>query len=98
MAFGLCIVCTPVGALAEVVEDGVSALVVSPGDIQGLVVALARCITDPELRRRLGRNARLAYLRGYNIADYQKRIEAVYQRLIVADDRIARSSRRRADA
>jgi glycosyltransferase involved in cell wall biosynthesis len=92
MAFGLCIVCTPVGALAEVVEDGVSALVVSPGDIQGLAVALAKCITDPELRRRLGRNARDAYFRGYNIADYQKRIEAVYQRLAGAGDRTAASS------
>jgi glycosyltransferase involved in cell wall biosynthesis len=98
MAFGLCIVCTPVGALAEVVEDGVSALVVSPGDIQGLAVALARCITDPELRRRLGRNARDAYLRGYNIADYQKRIEAVYERLAGAGEGTAVSSQRRADA
>jgi glycosyltransferase involved in cell wall biosynthesis len=98
MAFGLCIVCTPVGALAEVVEDGVSALVVSPGDIQGLAVALARCITDPELRRRLGRNARDAYLRRYNVADYQKRIEAVYQRLTGASDRTAATSRRPADA
>jgi len=81
MAFGLCIVCTPVGALAEVVEDGVSALVVSPGDVQGLAVALARCITDPELRRRLGNGAREAYLRTYNIADYPERIAAVYQLL-----------------
>jgi glycosyltransferase involved in cell wall biosynthesis len=87
MAFGLCIVCTPVGALAEVVEDGVSALIVSPGDIHGLAVALARCITDHELRQRLGRSARDAHLRGYNIADYQKRIEAVYQRLTRSSER-----------
>jgi glycosyltransferase involved in cell wall biosynthesis len=82
MAFGLCIVCTPVGALAEVVEDGVSALVVSPGDVQGLAVALARCISDPELRRRLGSGAREAYLRRYNITDYPERILAVYRRAL----------------
>jgi len=80
MAYGLCIVCTPVGALAEVVEDGQSALVVAPGDVQGLAVALARCISDPDLRVRLGRGAREAYLRGYNIADYPERIAAVYRR------------------
>jgi glycosyltransferase involved in cell wall biosynthesis len=97
MAFGLCIVCTPVGALAEVVEDGVSALVVSPGDIQDLAAALAKCITNPELRHRLGRNARDAYLRGYNIAEYQKRIEAVYKRLTGASDPTAASSQGRAD-
>jgi glycosyltransferase involved in cell wall biosynthesis len=81
MAFGLCIVCTPVGALAEVVEDGVSALVVSPGDVEGLAGALAKCIADPALRRRLGRGAREAYLQKYNIVDYPERIASVYRRI-----------------
>ncbi|MEI9985074.1 MAG: glycosyltransferase [Aliidongia sp.] len=61
------------GAQAEVVEDGVSALVVTPGDVQGLAAALARCLADPELRLRLGRGARKVYLeryKRYNIADY----------------------------
>jgi glycosyltransferase involved in cell wall biosynthesis len=81
MAFGLCVVCTPVGAQAEVVEDGVSALVISPGDVKGLAATLARCIADPRLRRRLGNDARVAYLRTHNIADYPKRIAAVYERV-----------------
>ena len=81
MAFGLCVVCTPVGAQAEVVEDGISALVVSPGDVEGLVAALARCIADPKLRRGLGDGARQAYLRAYNITDYPARIAAVYERV-----------------
>jgi glycosyltransferase involved in cell wall biosynthesis len=81
MAFGLCVVCTSVGAQAEVVVDGVSALVVSPGDIEGLAATLARCIADPRLRRRLGTSARAAYLRAYNITDYPKRIAAVYERI-----------------
>ena len=80
MAYGLCIVCTPVGALAEVVTDGVSGLVVSPGDIPGLAAALARCINDPQLRRHLGSGARQAYLERYNIVDYPERIAAVYRR------------------
>ncbi|HVJ54432.1 MAG TPA: glycosyltransferase [Aliidongia sp.] len=81
MAFGLCLVCTPVGAQAEVVEDGVSALVVSPGDVDGLAAALVKCITDIELRHRLGRGARQVYLERYNIADYPALIAAVYQRV-----------------
>jgi glycosyltransferase involved in cell wall biosynthesis len=80
MAFGLCIVCTTVGALAEVVEDGVSAVVVTPGDVQGLAGALAKCIVDPALRRRLGAGARQTFLQKYNIADYPERLMAVYQR------------------
>lgn len=80
MAFGLCVVCTPVGALAEVVEDGVSAAVVAPGDVQGLAAALARCVADPALRRRLGAGAHRAFLQRYNIADYPERLMAVYRR------------------
>lgn len=81
MAYGLCVICTAVGAQSEVVEDGVSALVVSPGDVDGLAAALARSLADPELRRRLGQGAREAYLRAYNIADYPKRIGAIYERV-----------------
>jgi glycosyltransferase involved in cell wall biosynthesis len=81
MAFGLCIVCTTVGALAEVVDDGVSAVVVRPGDVQGLAAALARCIGDPVLRRRLGTGARQAFLQKFNIADYPERLMAVYRRV-----------------
>jgi glycosyltransferase involved in cell wall biosynthesis len=81
MAFGLCVVCTPVGALAEVAEDGVSALVVAPGDVAGLAAALAKCIADPALRHRLGKGAREAYLRKYNITDYPERIAEVYRRI-----------------
>ena len=78
MSFGLCVVCTPVGSLAEVIEDGVSGLVVTPGDIEALAGALATCITDLSLRSRLGSGARAAYLRAHNIVDYPDRIAAVY--------------------
>jgi glycosyltransferase involved in cell wall biosynthesis len=80
MAFGLCVVCTPVGALAEVVEDGVSALVVSPGNVDELAVAITKAITEPDLRHRLGRGAREAFMRRYNIVDYPDRIIGVYRR------------------
>jgi len=81
MAHGLCVVCTPVGAQAEVVEDNLSGLVVSPGDVGGIAAALVACLTQPALRRRLGNGAREAYLRSYNILDYPERIAAVYERV-----------------
>ena len=80
MAYGLCVVSTPVGALAEVLDDGVSAVVVTPGDVDGLAAALSKCVADPELRRRIGAGARDAYLRRYNVADYPQRIIATHQR------------------
>ncbi len=80
MASGLCVVCTPAGALAEVVENGVSALVVPPGDVDQLAAALVQAMSDPDLRRRLGQGAREAFMRGYNIVDYPNRISGVYRR------------------
>ena len=58
MAFGLPIVATPVGGIADVVEDGVSGLLVAPGDVRGLAATLARLAEDVELRRELGEGAR----------------------------------------
>ena len=53
MAFGAPVVATTAGGLPEVVEDGVSGLLVSPGDADELARAVARLLTDEPLRRRL---------------------------------------------
>ena len=82
MAYGLCVICTPVGAQAEVVTDQVSACVVEPGDVGGLASALAACISDRGLRERLGRGARQVYLERFNIDDYPERLAQVYRRAL----------------
>ena len=57
-ASGLAIVATDVGATAELVRDGVTGLVVAPGDIDGLASALHRLVTDVGLRAQFGAAAR----------------------------------------
>ncbi len=52
-AFGKAVVATRVGGLPEYVEDGVTGLLVEPGDASGLADALVRLLEDAELRRRL---------------------------------------------
>jgi glycosyltransferase involved in cell wall biosynthesis len=54
MAAGLPVVSTRNGGLPEVIEDGVTGLLVEPADADGLTVAIARLLDDPELRRRYG--------------------------------------------
>jgi len=54
MAYGLPCVVTRVGALDEVVLDGVTGLVVPPDDATALSGALSRLIADPRLARSLG--------------------------------------------
>lgn len=53
MSMGKPVVCTPVGALKEVVRDGVHGIVIRPGDTQALKTAIMRLIADTEFRNHL---------------------------------------------
>ncbi|HBG46054.1 MAG TPA: hypothetical protein DDW94_03600 [Deltaproteobacteria bacterium] len=53
MACGLPVIATRVGGVPEIVEDGVSGLLVEPGDPIQLAAAIERMVTDPALRARL---------------------------------------------
>jgi glycosyltransferase involved in cell wall biosynthesis len=55
--FGKPVVATDVGALSEVVEDGVSGLLVPPEDPKSFARAIVRLLSDEVLRRRLGAGA-----------------------------------------
>jgi glycosyltransferase involved in cell wall biosynthesis len=54
MAAGLPVVASDVGGVAELVEDGVTGLLVPPADPARLAQALARVLDDRDLRQRLG--------------------------------------------
>ncbi len=58
MAFGKPVVSTRVSGIPELVEDGVSGLLVPEKDPEALASALRRVLTDPELAGRLGAAAR----------------------------------------
>ncbi|WP_100641228.1 glycosyltransferase family 4 protein [Marinobacter salexigens] len=58
MAYGVAPVVTNVGGMPELVEDGVSGLVVPPEDPESLAAAIARLINDPGLAQKLGASAR----------------------------------------
>jgi glycosyltransferase involved in cell wall biosynthesis len=55
MAHGLPIVASRVGAVPELLSDGVDAVLVEPGDGAQLAAALAQLAADPDARRALGR-------------------------------------------
>jgi glycosyltransferase involved in cell wall biosynthesis len=57
MATGLAAVASSVGGIKDIVEPGVNALSIEPGDQPALAAALRRLLTDPALRRRLGEAA-----------------------------------------
>lgn len=57
-AHGRPVVASAVGGLLDLVEDGVTGLLVPPGDVPALRAALERLLADPELRARMGAAAR----------------------------------------
>jgi glycosyltransferase involved in cell wall biosynthesis len=57
-AAGLPIVATAVGGTTEIVTSEQDALLVESGDVAGLASGIARLVSDPQLRERLGRAAR----------------------------------------
>jgi L-malate glycosyltransferase len=58
MAAGAPTVATRVGGTPEAITDGVSGLLVAPGDPEALAVAVGRLLEDATLAHRLGRAAR----------------------------------------
>lgn len=58
MAMRLPVVSTGITAIPEIIEDGISGILVPPNDAEALRDQIARLIDDPGLRRTLGENAR----------------------------------------
>lgn len=58
MASGRAILATDLPSTAEIVQDGETALLVPPSDVDALAAGLARLYDDPALRARLGAAAR----------------------------------------
>jgi len=54
VSLGVPVVCTPVGAHAEVIEDGVNGLIVEPGDTEALADRITQILKDTALRRSIG--------------------------------------------
>ena len=63
MYFGLPVVASAVGGLADLVKDGETGLLVRPGDVASLQNALGVLLRSPALRDRLGRSGRHIALR-----------------------------------
>jgi len=72
--WGLPVVATPVNGVTELVHSEETGLLVPPRDPQALATAIARLVSDRELARRLGENARQKVM---EIMDSQKMITAI---------------------
>lgn len=82
MARGLCIVATDVGGIPDLVEDGRTALLVPPDDVDALAKALWTAVTDAPTRHRLG-DAALARARAdFDVEQTARRIDDLYREIL----------------
>jgi glycosyltransferase involved in cell wall biosynthesis len=86
MASGRAIVATGIPGTDELIEDGVSGLLVPPTDDAALAGAIRRLLDDDELRRRLGAKARAHAEVEFTRDAMATRITSTYRRLLGAHD------------
>lgn len=78
LAFGVPVVASSVGGLAEMLTEGETALLVPPNDPSALAAALRRLRDDAALRAHLARNGRKLVQSHYDVHSMIEAIEAVY--------------------
>ena len=81
MALRRPVVASAAGGNPELVEDGISGVLVPPRDPGAFASALRRVLADPALAERLGAAGRARVERGFSVDARLDRIEALYRRL-----------------
>jgi glycosyltransferase involved in cell wall biosynthesis len=61
------VISTRLSGIPEVIEDGVTGLLVDPGDEEALAKAIARLLNDPKLREKLAENGRRQIEKSFDI-------------------------------
>jgi glycosyltransferase involved in cell wall biosynthesis len=85
-------VATAVGGIPELVDHGVSGLLIPPRDTAALADALSRIVTQPALRQELGQAARRRAVEKFSLSRQVDRLMALWQSIL------ERSARPRAEA
>ena len=80
LAMGVPVVADRVGQNSEYIVDGVSGLLITPGDIQGFVKATARLLNNPEVAARLGAAAKKRIAQSYSWQELAAEAERAYSR------------------
>jgi glycosyltransferase involved in cell wall biosynthesis len=81
-AAGLAIVTTPVGAIPEFFQDGVSALFVQPGNAAQIASALQMLLERPQERQRLGAAARQIFCTRLARSKIMDSLDSVYRQIL----------------
>ena len=84
MAHGRAVIATGVGAVAEVITDGVEGFLIAAGDADALADAMTRLAEDPSLRQRMGRAGRRRAEQRFSADAMGERVLAIYNDVLEA--------------
>ena len=82
MSHGLPVIASNIGALSEIVEDGVTGFLFNPGNTEELADKMRLLWENPDLCRKMGKAARDKVIREYGEDLYYKRLVETYHRAI----------------
>lgn len=78
--YGKPVIASRLGAMAEIVDDGVTGLLFEPGNAEDLAEKIRYLWDRPELCRKMGQAGREKALREYSPQRYYERLMAVYEK------------------
>jgi glycosyltransferase involved in cell wall biosynthesis len=81
MAAGLPVISTRVGAIPEMVQEGIGGYLVAPSDPNALAIAIRRLAEDRALSRRMGAHNRATCLRKFRFDTVFATLTAMYERI-----------------
>ena len=84
MAMEIPCVATWITGIPELIRHGVDGWLVPPGDEEQLADAIAKLMDDPELRRKLGRSARIRVQEKYDLERNTGRLAEIYRRRLAS--------------
>jgi len=76
------VITTPVGSIPEVLTNERDCLLVQPGSVDELAVAMRRVADDEALYRQLADNGRALYEERFEMSAYMTRLLAIYERVL----------------
>jgi len=82
MAAGVPVVTTAVGGTPELVDDGVTGLLVAPRDSEALARGIGSLLDDPARRRRIGEAGRERVEERFSLEAMVRETERLYERLL----------------
>jgi glycosyltransferase involved in cell wall biosynthesis len=84
MAMSKPVIASKGGGTEEQIEDGITGLLVDPGNSEQLASALERLQDDPELRVQLGANGRKKFIEKYEFETFYTKLRALQSALLAA--------------